>query len=749
MTRLRPQDVDFRTGARMVLVCGMGLVLLTGCRAVPETAPDTPPGSRPSAPVAAAAEAPAREGAGAAVVDTEALLAFLEAREKGFQARKAFARYRIVLANQGSRKVVPLLGESAWKKCQLEFEAALAEADAAFTKAERLDGRNAVAFREHGALLYDFRQPDRAAELWERACQVDPGDFSTAFFLAQLYEKNDDPESAVAAYERALLARDDLMKRRSIPVIRLNIAQLYEQIGRPADALGQIERLLSDYGSGALRSSAAHAVVNREAGNLCSHLVSLCRKTSQIARGIAFLKTLKDHAPIPEIDLALAGLYLDDKSYDTAMSLARAYVGQKPLEKRGHSLIVDIYRKSGRIDEGLDYCQEVLKERPTSVVIPALMARLYADKSMMPEAIAVYRKLIDKQPNALQFYMEAADLCREHELRREELQFMGEALSRKLSLPAVIARFQEAASDPAPYVGAADAIMADDSDDVDYGLLYLLGDIYQRAERTGDAEKALRRSLKMKGDFLPTILALTDIALNGERYEEALTLLGTAREGGLRHPAIFNSTALCLSRLGRGEEQIRLLKEAIGLFPGERTLLYNLALAYETAGDRMRGAKVLEQMLADNPGDPETANALGYLYAEEGVKLDEAERLVRIALEDKPDSGAYVDSLGWIFYKRGDFEQARKQLERASQLEQGDPEILDHLGDVYLRLGLPDKARKAWQDALAGKRKAPAITERVREKLDDLEAISPADDRPETPQKGADTDKTNDPEGDR
>jgi len=743
-------DVRSRIDARVALVCGIVLCVLLGCRAAPTRAADASrPGPPETAPAQASAPASLPKASSSAVVDKGALMAFLKAREKASHARKAFGRYRVALAKQQPGRAIPVLGGSAWKKRQSEFEAALAEADEAFTEAERLDDRNAVALREHGSLLYDFRQPDRAAELWERACRVDPGDFSTTFFLAQLYEKNDDPENAVTAYERALNARDDLMKRRSIPVVRLNITRLYEQADRPGDALAQIEILLSDYGTGALRSSTAHAVVNREAGDLCARLGALCRQTSQIDRGIAFLETLKDQAPIPEIDLVLARLYVDAKSYDKAMTLARTYVGQKPLERRGHSLIIDIYRKSERIDEGLAYCEGVLKERPTSVVIPPLMARLYADKDMMPEAISVYRKLIDKQPNALNFYMEAADLCAEHELHTEELHFMGAALSRKLNLPKVIARFQKAASDPAPYLDAADAIMDGDSDEVDYGLLYLLGDIYQRAERPADAEKALRRSLELKGDFLPTILALTDIALDGERYEEALELLDAARAGGLRHPAIFNSTALSLSRLGRGEEQIRVLKEAISLFPQERSLRYNLALAYETTGDRMRGAEVLEQMLADNPGDPVTANALGYLYAEEGVNLDEAERLVRIALDDEPDNGAYIDSLGWIFYKRGDLEEARKHLERAARIEEGDPEILDHLGDVYFRLGIHDKARKAWHDALAGKRKTPAIGERVRKKLEDLDLLLPAADPPQEPREGVGTDETNDSEGDK
>lgn len=100
------------------------------------------------------------------------------------------------------------------------------------------------------------------------------------------------------------------------------------------------------------------------------------------------------------------------------------------------------------------------------------------------------------------------------------------------------------------------------------------------------------------------------------------------------------------------------------------------------------------------PDDPTTLNYLGYSWAERGVNLDEAFAMIEKAVAREPGVGAYVDSLGWAHYQRGDYAAAVTQLERAVSLEPGDPTICDHLGDAYWRLGRLDEARYQWSHAL-------------------------------------------------
>jgi len=125
-----------------------------------------------------------------------------------------------------------------------------------------------------------------------------------------------------------------------------------------------------------------------------------------------------------------------------------------------------------------------------------------------------------------------------------------------------------------------------------------------------------------------------------------------------------------------------------------------------------------------NPKNAAALNYLGYTYAEMGVQLDEAERLIRRALDIEPDDGFYVDSLGWVYYQRGDYPRAVEQLERAVELASEDPTVAEHLGDAYDRGGHPRDALRVYRDALARAKETPQI-ERLKDKIRSLEGRRP------------------------
>ena len=109
----------------------------------------------------------------------------------------------------------------------------------------------------------------------------------------------------------------------------------------------------------------------------------------------------------------------------------------------------------------------------------------------------------------------------------------------------------------------------------------------------------------------------------------------------------------------------------------------------------------MKEVLEREPENPEALNYLGYTYADLGINLDEAEALITKALEYQPDDGYIVDSLGWVYYKKGRYEEALKELSRAQSLSPDDPVINEHLGDVKYRLGYIDEVLplylRAWE----------------------------------------------------
>ena len=142
----------------------------------------------------------------------------------------------------------------------------------------------------------------------------------------------------------------------------------------------------------------------------------------------------------------------------------------------------------------------------------------------------------------------------------------------------------------------------------------------------------------------------------------------------------------------------------------------DLAICQERLGD-FDGAEATARALVQRVPDNATAlNFLGYLLADRNRKLDEAESLIRRAVEIDPDNGAYVDSMGWVYYRLGRLSDARRELEKAAKLTDGDAEVLEHLGDVYRELRLIDLARDQYRRSLAANGHNP----RLREKLETL-----------------------------
>ena len=126
----------------------------------------------------------------------------------------------------------------------------------------------------------------------------------------------------------------------------------------------------------------------------------------------------------------------------------------------------------------------------------------------------------------------------------------------------------------------------------------------------------------------------------------------------------------------------------------------SLGVSLERLGETQAAETHLLRAIEIDPGDAYALNYLGYWWADEGRKLDQAIAMIERAVSHRPSSGFFVDSLGWVHYKLGDPARAVGYLERAAELEPSDPEITGHLGDVYWALGRRDEAVFKWRLAL-------------------------------------------------
>jgi Flp pilus assembly protein TadD len=145
-------------------------------------------------------------------------------------------------------------------------------------------------------------------------------------------------------------------------------------------------------------------------------------------------------------------------------------------------------------------------------------------------------------------------------------------------------------------------------------------------------------------------------------------------------------------------------------------VFYSRGICNERSKDWPAAEADFKKALELFPDRADVLNYLGYSWIDQGVNLDEGMRMIRRAVEQKPDDGYIVDSLGWAYYRLGNFDEAVKHLERAVEIRPEDPTINDHLGDAYWKVGRQLEAKFQWSHAAALK-PDPDELKKIEEKL--------------------------------
>ena len=158
--------------------------------------------------------------------------------------------------------------------------------------------------------------------------------------------------------------------------------------------------------------------------------------------------------------------------------------------------------------------------------------------------------------------------------------------------------------------------------------------------------------------------------------------------------------AALLEDVGKSNEAIALLQLALERYPDHPGVRYQIALIQDKAGLARESVRSFESLLKDRPEDASLLNALGYSLADRNQKLPRAETLIRKALDASPDNPAFLDSLGWVRFRRGDIPGALPYLERAYRIFP-DAEIASHWGELLWVSGKQAEARALWARSLA------------------------------------------------
>lgn len=230
---------------------------------------------------------------------------------------------------------------------------------------------------------------------------------------------------------------------------------------------------------------------------------------------------------------------------------------------------------------------------------------------------------------------------------------------------------------------------------------YYLGIAFVRLGNSSRGREVLEAIAADSDIRLDAVLYLAYLDEEEGRIDRAIERLRTAYK---QHPGSVELARMIgdvLRRAGRVEEAIAVLSEAGARFPDDPELFYSLGVAHYDAGNLEGMADAMQRVIEIDPQHAHAMNFLGYSWAEKGIRLEEAERLIKRALEILPNDGYITDSLGWVYYRQGRVQEALRVLEEAARLAPNDPEISSHLAKVYEELGRLERALATYEQARA------------------------------------------------
>jgi tetratricopeptide (TPR) repeat protein len=229
---------------------------------------------------------------------------------------------------------------------------------------------------------------------------------------------------------------------------------------------------------------------------------------------------------------------------------------------------------------------------------------------------------------------------------------------------------------------------------------YLLASTYEQKKDNMRAIEAYSGIAASSELFVSSQMRAALLLKNENKINQAIDLIQKAIKTKSDQILFYLFLSALYEETSDNKASERILKSGLDIAPKNIDLHYALGVLYDKTDRFTECVDVMKKILAIDPDNAEALNFLGYSYAERGINLDEAEKMVIRALEIKPGNGYLLDSLGWIYFKKNQMGQAEKYLKEALKLIPDEVEILEHMGDLYARQNKMKEAGTLYEKAL-------------------------------------------------
>jgi tetratricopeptide (TPR) repeat protein len=574
-----------------------------------------------------------------------------------------------------------------------------------YQEAIKLDPTAGLILEELTDLYIKTNRLADAVDQAEGLLKLDPANLDARRTLAQIYVH-------LATGDTPNAKMDENYLHKAIDQYR----KVTEQAPKDAESWSYLGRLYRASSDSVAAEKAFNSALQAEPDNedALMGLAAVYADTGDSAKALEKLKTLTDKSPNERTLGVLAQQYESMKDFKSAAEALQRAVALDPDDEGLQKGLAEDLLEAGQFDESLKIYKQLATDNPREPLYRLRVALLYRVKHDYPaaEKALAAAQLLDA---------DSVGVREEHVFLLDAEGKTGEAIAAMKSLLDALPHRNYNADDARvrarlvrhlailyrdakQYPAAIDAfrqyatIETDDDGQVEAAAQIVDTDLaagdLAAAER--EAQAGTKKFADNRGASCELQLALAEVYEQSKHWNEMMKALDRADQ--------FAST-------GREKEQAYFMRGA--------------GLERQKQFDQSEAAfrKVLEL----NPKNAGALNYLGYMLADRNVRLEEAYDLIKRAVDLEPDNGAYLDSLGWVYFRQGKLDDARGLLERALE-RMPDPTVRDHLGDVYLKLGKTKEAIAQWQDSLREFQKAaqqeadPEEMASVNRKLDEAQA---------------------------
>jgi tetratricopeptide (TPR) repeat protein len=501
-----------------------------------------------------------------------------------------------------------------------------------------------------------------AIEQYEQIVKIEPENVDDHLLLGRLYRLNNDLQKA--ENELKIAVKLDPNSEEAITTLSL----LYSDEGDTARAL-QVLSAVPDAGRSAKLYAALGATYEqrkeyRSAIDAYKHAIQLDRDNLDAIRG-------------------LAENLLNDGQIDAALDQYKVIADANPEDAQTYLRISEIYRRQGKYDDALESLKKAQAMVPDALEVPYNIAVVYQAQARYDEAVKVLQDLLKRTEKPENSYSQA-----DRNNRAIFIERLGMVYREQENYPAAVETFRKMIP------------LGDDNTRTGYQDVI---DTYREAKQWPQATAVAKEAVqKLPSDRELRMVLDSQLADTGDP-EKPLADVRSLLKGTPEDREVYLRLAIMYTRLKRWSDAEEALNKAepLATKPEEKEYVYFLrGDTYEHEKKFDEAETEFKRILAMNPQSAATLNYLGYMNADRDVRLEESLNYIKQAVSLEPTNGAYLDSLGWVYFKLGKYDLAEENLAKASLRMSSDPTVQDHLGDLYQKTGRLKLAAAHWERAV-------------------------------------------------